>query len=209
MHQILNLGSSSTRVSCIGRAGRWILFDVGYPGSFGRLRAELQRRDIALNRIGAAMVSHFHIDHAGCAQDLKLAGVPLLVLPTQHDSIAPMARWTKPADRYTPITLHDNRRISFDGSRGVLAELGIAGQLLPTPGHSDDSISLLLDDGTALIGDLLPPQLVFGRERQQTIASFRHLIDAGARHFLPAHLEPFDRTRIEVTDDQPVWSTDD
>ena len=33
---------------------------------------------------------------------------------------------------------------------------GIAGEILHTPGHSDDSISLLLDDGSLFVGDLNP-----------------------------------------------------
>jgi endoribonuclease LACTB2 len=209
MHQILNLGTSSTRVSLVGRGGRWVLFDVGYPGSFGRLQAALQRYDIAVSAVGAAIVSHFHIDHAGCAQDLKAAGVPLLVLPNQQDAIAPMTRFTKPADRYTPITLHDNQLCSFAESRSVLARLGISGSLLPTPGHSDDSISLLLDDGAALIGDLLPPHLLFGRERRLAVESFQRLIAGGAQRFLPAHLAPFGRDQLdfhpEADDDVTTW----
>ena len=197
MQRLLDLGTHSTRVNLIVGTHRALLFDVGYPGSFPRLRAALQRRDVALSSVAAAVVSHFHIDHAGCAQDLKLAGVPLFVLPNQHDAIAPMARFTKPADRYTPITLHDNRSIDFTASRAVLAEFGIAGELLPTPGHSADSISLLLDDGTALIGDLLPPYLLDEPERSLAAASFQRLIDAGARTFVPAHVTPFDVAALQ------------
>ena len=35
-----------------------------------------------------------------------------------------------------------------------LKDLGIDGEIIYTPGHSDDSISLILDEGIALVGDL-------------------------------------------------------
>ena len=38
----------------------------------------------------------------------------------------------------------------------ALQEMGIAGEIIPTPGHSDDSISLCLDDGSFFVGDLNP-----------------------------------------------------
>lgn len=39
-------------------------------------------------------------------------------------------------------------------SRALLKGIGIEGELIPTPGHSDDSISLVTDEGHGLTGDL-------------------------------------------------------
>jgi glyoxylase-like metal-dependent hydrolase (beta-lactamase superfamily II) len=36
-----------------------------------------------------------------------------------------------------------------------LAEFGVAGRIIHTPGHSASSISIVLDNGEALIGDLV------------------------------------------------------
>ena len=44
--------------------------------------------------------------------------------------------------------------ISCEDSRRFLNDLGINGEIIYTPGHSDDSISLILDEGIALVGDL-------------------------------------------------------
>ena len=38
----------------------------------------------------------------------------------------------------------------------LLKEIGLCGEILYTPGHSDDSISLFLDDGSLFVGDLNP-----------------------------------------------------
>ena len=48
------------------------------------------------------------------------------------------------------------RVIDLAGSRAFLKELGIDGVILATPGHSNDSISLCLDDGSFFVGDLNP-----------------------------------------------------
>src|SRR5260370_1294944 len=73
----------------------------------------------------------------------------------------------KPAVRFVDITLHDNVTASFAESRALLARLGIGGEIVPTPGHSDDSVSLVLDDGSAFTGDLTPPGLALETDRAQ------------------------------------------
>lgn len=65
----------------------------------------------------------------------------------------------KPADTYTDITLLDNVTISCADSRATLAGIGISGEIVHTPCHSDDSVSLLLDDGSVFTGDLTLPAL--------------------------------------------------
>ena len=46
--------------------------------------------------------------------------------------------------------------IKASESAEFLSRLGIKGKVIHTPGHSDDSISLILDDGAAFVGDLNP-----------------------------------------------------
>ncbi|HEY3473106.1 MAG TPA: hypothetical protein VGK56_00775, partial [Anaerolineales bacterium] len=40
--------------------------------------------------------------------------------------------------------------------REFLARIGLRGDILHTPGHSDDSVTLILDEGCAFTGDLHP-----------------------------------------------------
>ncbi|EHJ51639.1 hypothetical protein [Streptococcus macacae] len=46
--------------------------------------------------------------------------------------------------------------LSCDASRAFPANLGITGEVISTPGHSEDSVSLVLDSGEAVVGDLYP-----------------------------------------------------
>jgi len=54
------------------------------------------------------------------------------------------------------ITQNDNLILKFKESRKFLANLGINGEIISTPGRSDDSVTLILDEGFAFTGDLHP-----------------------------------------------------
>lgn len=140
---------------------------------------------VPLNEIRYALATHFHMDHAGLAQEFKNVGIRLLVLETQIAAIPLMKKHIKPEDGYLEIGMNDNVTIHFEESRATLAKLGIAGQILPTPGHSDDSASLLLDDGSVFTGDLPPLELAVDAET--VAASWRLLRERGATRVYPGH----------------------
>lgn len=184
---IVNVGYKSTNYWVVSAGTARLLVDLGYPGTMGTLRANLQRMGIPLNELRYGLATHYHIDHAGLAQELKQLGVPLLVLETQVAAIPTMKQWTKPQDRYVEITLDDNVIISFAQSRALLKRIGIAGEIVPTPGHSADSVSLLLDTGAAFTGDLTPLALADQDTAGQVTASWRLLQARGATHIYPGH----------------------
>jgi ribonuclease/clavin/mitogillin len=184
---IVNVGYKSTNYWVVSAGTSRLLVDLGWPGTMGRMLANLRRMDVPLDEIRYGLATHYHIDHAGLAQELKQAGVPLLVLDVQVSAIPVMKRWTKPQDNYVEITLHDNVVISFPESRSVLKQIGIRGEIVHTPGHSDDSVSLLLDDGSAFTGDLTHPALAGEGDAAVVSASWRSLQERGAVRVYPAH----------------------
>jgi endoribonuclease LACTB2 len=184
---IVNVGYRSTNHWVVSAGTSRLLVDLGYPGTMRTMRANLERMGVPLKEIRYGLATHYHFDHAGLAQEFKQAGVPLLVLASQIGAIPLMKSWTKPRDQYVDITMHDNVTISFAESRTLLSRIGIAGEILPTPGHSDDSVSLLLDDGSAFTGDLTPPRLVVEANAVVVAASWRLLRERGATRVYPGH----------------------
>ncbi len=153
----------------------------------GTMRAGLKRMDVPLAEIRYGLATHYHIDHAGLGQELKLAGVPLLVMDVQVDAVPQMKQWTKPQDNYMDITTYDNVVVSCTESRALLEKIGISGEIVHTPGHSDDSVSLLLDDGSVFIGDLTHPMFI-GQEDPVVVAgSWQLLKERGATRVYPGH----------------------
>ena len=153
----------------------------------GQMRASLARMDVPLDEIRYGLATHYHIDHAGLAEELKLAGVPLLVLDVQVNSIPLLKNHTKPRDNFVDISMRTNVTISFEESRSLLEGIGIPGEILHTPGHSEDSVSLLLDDGSVFTGDLTHPAFVVEEDQEAVAASWRLLRDRGASRVYPAH----------------------
>ena len=191
---IVNVGYRSTNYWVVSAGASRLLVDLGWPGTLGRMRANLNRMDVPIQEIQYGLATHYHIDHAGLAQELKQAGVPILVLDVQVSAIPLMKTWVKPQDQYVEITMHDNVTISFAESRSLLERIGIPGEILHTPGHSDDSVSLLLDDGSAFTGDLTPPAFISVENRAVVLASWQLLRERGATRVYPGH--------------GPVWQMD-
>jgi ribonuclease/clavin/mitogillin len=184
---IVNVGYRSTNYWVVSVCTSRLLVDLGWPGSMGQMRANLKRMDVPIEEIRYALATHYHIDHAGLGQELKQAGVPLLVLHVQVNAIPVMKTWTKPQDRYVEITTHDNVTISCGESRSVLEGVGIPGEIVYTPGHSDDSVSLLLDDGSVFTGDLTRPEFIGLEDVAVVAASWRLLRERGATRVYPGH----------------------
>lgn len=184
---IVNVGYRSTNYWVVGAGPSRLLIDLGWPGTLGTMRANLTRMGIPVAELRYAVATHYHIDHAGLAQELKGAGVPLLVLDVQTEWIPRMKRWTKPHDAYVDIDPGDNVAIPFAESRAVLARIGLAGEIVPTPGHSDDSVSVVLDSGEAFTGDLTHRDMVGVEDAAIVAASWQRLRDLGATRVYPGH----------------------
>jgi ribonuclease/clavin/mitogillin len=196
---IVNIGYRSTNYWVISAGKSRLLVDLGWPGTMGTMRANLERMGVPLNEIKYGLATHYHIDHAGLAQELKQTGVPLLVLDVQTGAIPLMKSWTKPRDHYLDISLNDNVVIPFAESRALLHRIGITGEILHTPGHSDDSVSLLLDDGSVFTGDLTHPALAGEEGANVVAASWRLLREHGAARVYPGH-GPVRQIHMESSD---------
>jgi ribonuclease/clavin/mitogillin len=182
---IVNVGYRSTNYWVVSAGRSRVLVDIGWPGTLGTMKSNLNRMGVPLREIRYALATHYHIDHAGLAEELKSEGVPLLVLDVQVNSIPLMKRHTKPTDKYVEITPRDNVVISFAESRPLLNQIGLRGEILPTPGHSEHCVSLLLDDGSVFTGDLPPESFAF--DNPVALESWGLLRERGATMVYPAH----------------------
>ena len=135
-----------------------ILFDTGWAGTFPLFCAELGRQGKKLNDIEYLVISHFHPDHYGIAQEIADKDPVILVCDVQKEYIHASDEIFEKDKRmqFYPIRDDKVKMISLSESRRIFAGLGIDGELLHTPGHSDDSVSLWLDEGSLFVGDLNP-----------------------------------------------------
>lgn len=191
---IVNVGYRSTNYWVVSAGRSRILVDLGWPGMVDELLHALQRADIPLAEIRAGIATHYHIDHAGAAQDLKARGMPLWVFEEQVAAIPLMRRHIKERDRYTEIVADGNLVLGCGQSRARLAALGISGEVVRTPGHSDDSVSLILDTGECFTGDLTMETMVGQEDPAVVAASWARLRALGATTVYPGHGRPYAMT---------------
>lgn len=156
---ITELKYSNTNTYLIqGKKGS-LLFDTGWAGTFPQLCRVLGENKLKLQDIAYLLISHFHPDHTGIAQDIANTGVTIAAADIQAEYLHAcdhiFAR--EKNSPFIPIDDSAVRVVPISGSRSFLEELGISGEIIHTPGHSDDSISLWLDSERALfVGDLNP-----------------------------------------------------
>lgn len=140
-----------------GSKGR-LLFDTGWAGTFAAFCRAMGSLNIAVQSIDYLLISHFHPDHCGIAQQIADLGATIVVMDVQKDYVhSADGIFAKERNRdFKPVDDTKIRYISVSDSRAFLKEPGIDGEILHTPGHSDDSISLWLDTGSLFVGDLNP-----------------------------------------------------
>jgi glyoxylase-like metal-dependent hydrolase (beta-lactamase superfamily II) len=193
---IVNVGYRSTNYWVVSAGRSRLLVDIGWPGTMSTMKATLKRMAVPIREIRYALPTHYHIDHAGLAQEFKREGVLLLVLDVQVGAIRAMKTWTKPSDNYVDITSDGNVVIASEQSRRFLSEIGIMGEILQTPGHTEHCVSLLLNDGSVFTGDL-PPE-VHAFDNPVALASWRLLREHGATRVYPGH------GPVRLMDEPPV-----
>jgi endoribonuclease LACTB2 len=173
---------------------RFLALDAGRPCSLFEYARHLKAVGVTLDRIAWAIVTHFHPDHAGLVGEFQARGIECLAFEDQGAGIPEMEAIIERSWRgYRAIDEGRLQRMHTRDSRAWLAQRGIGGQVLPTPGHSDDSVSFVSDSGDAVIGDLTLPDLVMPDDGTAR-ASWAALASAGVRRVYPSHAPPFDWT---------------
>jgi glyoxylase-like metal-dependent hydrolase (beta-lactamase superfamily II) len=161
------------------------------------------------------VLTHGHWDHIGSARDIKSATDAKIAMherevPWLEEALTPFPPGVTTWGRVfasifklvMPLIKIPAAGVDIAvGDDGLsLSEYGIPGRVLYTPGHSPGSVSVLLEGGEALVGDLamnafplrLSPGLpIFAEDPQAVARSWRLLLEQGATTVYPAHGKPF------------------
>ncbi len=135
-----------------------IMVDTDWAGTLQAFYRCLKENEIVLRDIKYLIITHFHPDHMGIAQDLAEIGIKIIVFDVQKDYVHFSDKIFEKDKKvsYKPIKDKDVVYLSCEESRVFLSGNGIEGEVVHTPGHSEDSVSLILDEGIAIVGDLYP-----------------------------------------------------
>lgn len=134
-----------------------LLVDTDWAGTLSSFYKAAKHEGMGVKDIDYVLATHYHPDHMGLISELMTQGVNLLVMDVQQDFVHfSDSIFAKEHTPYTPIDDTLATVISCKESRGFLERLGISGEIIHTPSHSEDSICLVLDGGDCFVGDLQP-----------------------------------------------------
>ncbi len=170
---ITKLKYGNTNTFFIRGTNGGLLVDTDYAGTLSSFYKSIKEYDIQISDMTYVLATHYHPDHIGLVSTLMHQNVKLLLIDTQipHIHFADGIFARDKRLHYNPIDLHDATVISAKESRAFLWHLGINGEIVSTPSHSPDSISLILDSGECFVGDLEPMEYLDGYEFHQSLQS--------------------------------------
>lgn len=149
------------------RGDRSVLVDTGVPGSANKILRALSQLGLQPADLALIILTHGHSDHVGSSDQLREqtgASVAIhahdadILRTGQNPTLHSTNTMGKLIGRMTSKTIRGFKPfepdILIEGELS-LEEYGIHGKILPTPGHTPGSVSVLLDSGEMLVGDAL------------------------------------------------------
>src|SRR5512139_1974663 len=197
------------------RGEKTVLIDGGSPNQVNQFKKGLVRLSIEPEEIELIIITHGHWDHIASAKEIKtITGAKIIMHKAEKEWLEKglkrmppgISNWGHIMERLITmfLPLVRIRATTVDitiGDEGLpLDAYGIPGRIIHTPGHSYGSVSVLLETGEALVGDMamngLPMRLgpglpIFAEDLVRLKQSWRLLLDQGVKTIYPAHGEPF------------------
>jgi glyoxylase-like metal-dependent hydrolase (beta-lactamase superfamily II) len=204
----LDVGGGTNAFVVMG--ARPILVDTGWGAKTDLVLRALERISVAPRDLALIVLTHGHGDHAGGAARLRaLSGAKVLVqradvamLEAGHNRPLKATGWLgrrlrgfsdKPFPPFSPDIIIDGE---FD-----LRPYGVAGKVVPMPGHTPGSSVVVLPAGDVIVGDMLRGELLrphvaarhfFHDDCRAAEAHLAPLLQAGARRLFVGHGGPLD-----------------
>jgi glyoxylase-like metal-dependent hydrolase (beta-lactamase superfamily II) len=210
----------------------YLQIDTGYHNEYGTFLRKLRDLGITLPEIKYLLLTHHHDDHVGFAQELLKNSKARLIV---HKNAVPFLETGGTPEEwhylnwcirivvtlFSSIHSHEYQLVQIrdtdfivEGDSGLLRRIGIDGEIVHTPGHSVDSISVVSGED-AFVGDLAMNFLNFCRIRYRPIIiqniedvyrNWELLAEKGVKTIYPAHGSPFSvdeliRARKELAND--------
>lgn len=201
---------------------RPILVDAGLPGAAESILSTLRRYAVLPTDISLILITHGHLDHTGGAAALKARSrAPIAIHRADAEYLrtgtsAPVRGRNLVGKLLSRAVVHADESaagdqvavepdVVIDGGMS-LERWGIRGDVVCTPGHTDGSISLLLEDGRAIVGDLLasaplrrdvPTPGIFAVDEQAMRQSIRELVAHRPLRTYASHSAPFSLAQIQ------------
>ncbi|MDP2340114.1 MAG: MBL fold metallo-hydrolase [Deltaproteobacteria bacterium] len=214
-HLIVGIGN----VWALQGDGGTVLVDLSEKGDLDEIERGLAFKDLSLDAVTLVVLTHGHLDHLGPAAELQgeinapiALGADDVEFATSGFSEPPESQIFE-ADLVRPLLDKSYPAFTPDlllGSELDLAEFGVPGRVVATPGHSKGSVSVVLQSGDVFVGDLARGTDESGSDRQgratthyfsadpkADVRALEGLLVDGGAAFYPGHGPWFDADSLE------------
>lgn len=200
-----------------------ILIDAGPSGQADRIVAGIEAAGVPPKDVRLILITHGHTDHFGSAAALReRLDAPIAVHADDAAALragAHVEGSLQPTSRLIalltnlPFSPMEVSAPAVDPDETFAApwrldRYDVPGEVVLTPGHTPGSISVLLDDGRAIVGDLVMADLArFGRrpgapmvawDLARSRESLRALLAREPHTIYLTHGGPFERGAVEA-----------
>lgn len=210
--------SGRNNVYLVSNGDQALLVDTATANRWTALKQQLNRLNITPENLSGLVLTHAHFDHAANAARVQARyQVPVIIHASEAELLSRGENTTiRGAVWYTRLIVRAAgekglARLNYMPTRADiwvnghynLNALGFDAYLLETPGHSPGSISCIVDNQFALVGDAMVGALcgsilpVYSADVRQLVQSWQVLLDTGCEWFLPGHRPPHQRAVIE------------
>ena len=198
-----------------GKEG-WILVDAGQKGGTARVKKALTDLSEEITDIDLIIVTHLHYDHVGSLSQIKKeSSAEVLVHETEAGLLKSGSCGFPKGTMIFSKALSGLANRFMDGSFEPvepeividesfdLEEFGLEGEVVHTPGHTEGSLSVILDDGNCIVGDTLfnvlprsvyPP---FANNEGTLVESWKKIREYGCKRYYPGHGRVINREKFE------------
>lgn len=223
---MLNVGNRIVNNWIYSIQDGYVLVDTGYEKGFTKLKKQLAVYNIDLQDIKYIFLTHAHDDHAGFLNEVLAYSLNTKVVMSykaldtlykgQNSFIGGctsrislffcnvMKLVGKGEHRFPKLDpCFEDRCILVSDDTRRLVEKALCGRIIDTPGHTADSISLILNDGSLFCGDAAMnglPSLnritIWAEDKESFLQSWLTIISIKPKKIYPGHGKPFNYTEL-------------
>jgi hydroxyacylglutathione hydrolase len=208
----IKLGLNSTYLI---RGKDIVMVDAGVPNKLRVFKRSLEKTGIRPEEIKLIVLTHSHFDHSGSALEIRdLTGAKIAIHESESEYLEKggmiIPKGVNTLGKLTqPIFFPLFRKISYPKfSPDILisdepysiAEYGINGKIIHTPGHTFGSLSVILDSGEAFVGCMAhngfpfrrhPGLPIYAQDIEEIKRGWSLLFEMGIKMVYPGHGKPF------------------
>jgi glyoxylase-like metal-dependent hydrolase (beta-lactamase superfamily II) len=180
--------------------------DTGFPGKAHRLWNALEERNISPESIKLIIITHGHFDHTGSLSEIK-EKTGALILISQSDGLLLKKGISPPViltNKWIKKFIKLNKNIAAPqvvpdimiDSNFPLTDYGLDAEVIHTPGHTPGSLSIIIEERSAIVGDLAMNFGLLSRSSyipiiasnlKEVYKSWQKIIDMDVQTIYPAH----------------------